>query len=230
MARIAEQDYAAVDKGEQTGRSLREISQAEVQLFNLDYDRLVDEELSTRVKRILEEAREYAFELTRHVMHRANQRYGGGTTLGNEIGIRITRPDDMEMGVAVPTGTPDSWLFTWTATGDQDAFGTAANEVDLADQSDAEALLIVGWTTNHPSPKTESLQATKFNRELFVQPLPWDAVAEERGGIKVIEANPWFVAFPGERFTFDVNVFATGPDVLRAVGLFISIGSTLRTM
>ena len=230
MARIAEQDYAAVDKGENTGRSLREINQAEVELFNLDYDRLIDNELSQRVNRILEDAREYAFELTRHVMHRANQRYGGSTNLGNEIGVRILRPDDMEMGVAVPTGTADSWLFTWLATGDQDVFGTAPDEVDLADQSDAEALLIVAWTTNHPSPKTESLQATKFNREMFVQPLAWDAIAEERGGIKVVEANPWFVAFPGERFTFDTNVFATGPDVLRAVGVFVSIGSTLRTM
>ncbi|HLF05313.1 MAG TPA: hypothetical protein VI855_08865 [Dehalococcoidia bacterium] len=55
-------------------------------------------------------------------------------------------------------------------------------------------------------------------------------MAEERGGIKVIEANPWFMAFPGERFTFDANVFATGADVLRAVGVFIAIGSTLRPM
>jgi hypothetical protein len=30
MARIAEQDYTAVDKGDQTGRALREIGQAEV--------------------------------------------------------------------------------------------------------------------------------------------------------------------------------------------------------
>lgn len=230
MARIVEQDYAAQDKGENTGRAQREISQAEVQLFNLDYDRLIDNELTTRVNRILEDAREYVFELTRHVMDRANQRYGGSTNLGDEVGIRMIRPADMEMGVAVATGTTDSWLFTWTATGDQDLYGTAADPVNLLDNADAESILIVAWTTNHPSPKTESIQATKFTRAMQVQPLPWDVVGEERGGVRVIEANPWFVAFPGEDFEFNTNVFVTGDDVVRAVGVFATVGSLLRTV
>ena len=68
----------------------------------------------------------------------------------------------------------------------------------MTDNSVAESLLIVSWTTNHGAPKTESLQATQFNRDMFVQPLPWDAVSDERGNLKVVEANPWFVAFPGE--------------------------------
>ena len=230
MARIVEQDFAAQDKGENTGRAQREISAAEVQLFNLDYDRLIDNELTTRVNRILEDAREYVFELTRHVMDRANQRYGGSTNLGDEVGIRMIRPDDLEMGVTVATGTADSWLFTWVGTGGQDLFGTDANPVNLADQADAESLLIVAWTSNHPAPKTESIQARKFTRDMQVQPLPWDLVVDGRGGIKVVEANPWFVAFPGEDFEFDTNVFAVGADLLRAVGVFVTVGSQLRTI
>jgi hypothetical protein len=230
MARIQEQDYAEESRGALTGRQLRSISSEEVQLFNLDYDRLIDQEQSSRARRILETARDYAFELTRHVMQRANQRYGGSTAEGDEIGIRLLRPDDLEMGVAVATGTPDSWQFTWTGTGDQDVFGTGANPIDMGDQSQAESVLIVAWSTNHPSPKTESVQATKFTRDLFVQPLPWDVVAEERGGVKVVEANPWFVAFPGEQFSYDANVFATGDDVVRALGIYVSIGTNLRTM
>ena len=230
MAKIEERDFTEEDKGGMTGRTQRAISAAEVQLFNIDYDRLMDNELSTRINRILEEAREYSFELARHVMDRANQRYGGSTTLGDEIGIRLLRPDDLEMGVAVATGTADSWQFTWTATGDQDIFGTAGNPVNLGDNAAAESHLIVAWATNHAAPKTESLQATKFTRDMFVQPLPWDAVADERGGVKVVEASPWFVAFPGENYEIDVNVFVTGDDVLRAVGVLIGAGTQLRTM
>jgi hypothetical protein len=163
-------------------------------------------------------------------MRRANQRYGGSLTEGNEIGIRLLRPDDMEMGVAVATGAADSWQFAWTALGDQDIFRTAGNPIDLGDQSNTEGFLVVAWSTYHPAPKSESLQATKFTRDLFVQPLPWDMMTDDRGGVKVLEANPWFVAFPGETFTFDVNVFATGADVLRAIGVYVSIGSNLRTM
>jgi len=230
MARIEEKDYAEESRGALTGRQMRSISSEEVQLFNLDYDRLIDQEQSGRARRVLETAREYAFELTRHVMQRANQRYGGSTAEGDEVGIRLLRPDDLEMGVAVATGTADSWQFNWTATGKQDVFGTAANPIDLGDQSQAESVLIMAWSSGHPAPKTESVQATKFTRDLFVQPLPWDLVADDRGGVKVVEANPWFVAFPGEQFTYDTNVFATGDDMLRAVGIYVSIGTNLRTM
>ena len=94
MARIQEQDYAEESRGVLTGRQLRSISSEEVQLFNLDYDRLLDQEQSARARRILEAAREYAFELTRHVMQRGNQRYGGSTAEGDEIGIRLLRPGD----------------------------------------------------------------------------------------------------------------------------------------
>ena len=48
--------------------------------------------------------------------------------------------------------------------------------------------------------------------------------------MKVMEANPWFVAFPGETFTFDVNVFIVGADVLRAVGVWSGVGSDARTI
>ena len=73
------------------------------------------------------------------------------------------------------------------------------------------------------------IQATKFNRDP-PQPLPWDALGEERGGIKVIEANRWFVAFPSESFEVDTVVFQTGADALRAAGVYISIGTKLRTV
>lgn len=230
MARVEERDYEANETGDITGKRLRAMRKGEVQGYNRDYDRLVDSALTVRADRMLEDARAVAFELTRHVMERANQNYGGSLAEGNEIGIRLLRPDDLEMGVAVATGTADSWEFTWVATGDQDVFGTAGDVIDLGDQSDAESILIVAWSTNHPSPKTESIQATKFGRDLFVQPFPWDLITDARGAVKTVEANPWFVAFPGEDFTFDVNVFVTGDDVLRAVGVYISIGDNLRTM
>ena len=128
MARIVEQDFAEGDRGPLTGRTQRAIETVEVQQFNLDYDRLLDDGLSARAMEILESAREYVFELARHVMDRANQRYGGSTTLGDEIGIRMIRPNDMEMGNVVATGTLNTWEFTWVAIGDQDIFGTVASE------------------------------------------------------------------------------------------------------
>lgn len=230
MAQIAVQDYNTENRGNLTNKELRSISSQEVEIFNLDYNRLIDQEITARAKRMLEEAREYVFELVRHVMNRANQNYGGATAEGDEIGTRLIRPDDMEMGVAVATGTADSWNFTWTATGDQDLYGTAGDPVNMGDNATAESLLIVGWTTNHPSPKTEAIQGTKFGRDLFAQPLPWDLIGDTRGGVKVMEANPWFVAFPGETFTYDVNVFATGTDTLRALGVYTSIGTNIRNI
>ena len=230
MARIPEQDYSEQSTGEQTGRTQQAMTQPEVEQFNLDYDRMMDEERSIRSSRILEDGRILAFELTRHVMDRANQLYGGSLSSGDEIGIRLLRPDDLEMAVAVATGLADSWEFTWVATANQDLFGTAGNPINMADNATAEAILIVGWSTNHPSPKTESIQATKFTRTLFVQPLPWDMLTQARGGVQVIEANPWFVGFPGESFTFDVNVHTIGTDVFRAVGVWITVGTLLRTM
>lgn len=230
MARILEQDYASESNGSQTGRALQAISQGEVADFNLDYDRLLDEEHSLRTARILESAREMSFELARHVMDRANQIYGGSLASGDEIGIRLIRPDDLEMGVTLTTGLADSWQFIWTATGAQDLYGTAADVIGLADTATAESVLIVGWATNHPAPKTESIQGTKFTRTLFVQPLPWDMLTQARGGVQVIEANPWFIGFPGESFTFDVNVHTIGSDVLRAVGVWITVGTLLRTL
>lgn len=230
MVRIEEREYAGDDRGDLTGKSQREMGQAEVELFNLDYDRLSDNELNVRLNRILEDAREYFFECTRHVMERANQRFGGATALGDEIGIQLIRPDHMDMGANPATGLADSWQFTWVALTAQDLFGAAGNLVTMTDNSTAESLLIVSWTTNHPAPKTESLQANQFSRDMYVQPLPWDAVADERGNLKVIEANPWFVAFPGEAFLFDVNVFVVGADVLRAYGIYASIGTNIRNV
>ena len=230
MARIAEQDFSEADKGERTGRTQRAISADEVRLYNLDYDRLLDDGLSARANDILESAREYAFELIRHVMDRANQRFGGSTALGDEIGIRMLRPDDLEMGVAVATGLADAWEFTWVALAAQDIFGTVGNPVTLADNALAEAHLIVAWTTNHPSPKTEAMQATKFGRAMVVQPLSWDVVVDGRGGIKVVEASPWFAAFPGETYEFDTNVHTIGTDVLRALGVTAVPGTNMRTI
>ena len=230
MVRIAEEDKAAESNGPLTGRALQAISRGEVEQFNIDYDRLVDEELSTRAARFLEMGREMCFEITRHVMERANQLYGGSLASGDEIAIQLLRPDHLEMGVALATGNADSWQFTWVATGDQDLFGTAADPINPQDTSSAEGILIVAWSTNHPAPKTEALQATKFGRDLYVQPLAWDLLAAERDGVKVLEANPWFVAFPGETFTLDINVFATGADLLRAVGVWSGVGSDARSM
>ncbi len=230
MVRIAEQDHPEESTGRQTGRTQQAITQTEVEQFNLDYDRLLDEERSIRTARILESGREMAFELTRHVMDRANQLYGGSLSSGDEIGIRLIRPDDLEMGVTLATGLADSWQFIWVALAGQDLYGTAGDPIDMADNATAESILIVGWSTNHPSPKTESIQATKFTRTLFVQPLPWDMLTQARGGVQVIEANPWFVAFPGETFTFDINVHTIGNDVFRAVGVWITVGTLLRTL
>lgn len=231
MVAITEESREKESTGPLTGRELQAISAREIQTFNLDYNRLLDEERSIRTARILESAREMAFEIMRHTMDRANQIYGGSLASGDEIGIRLIRPDDMEMGANPATGLADSWEFTWVALAAQDVFGAAApNDIDLADNAGAEAILIVGWSTNHPSPKTESIQGTKFTRDLFVQPLPWDMLTQGRGGIQVIEANPWFVGFPGETFTFDVNVHTVGTDVLRPVGIWMTIGTNLRTM
>ncbi len=230
MVRIAEQDYPAEANGALTGRTLQAIPQESVVQFNIDYDRLMDEEESMRASRLLEMGRETFFELTRHVMDRANQLYGGSLASGDEIGIRMLRPDDLEMGVAVATGLADSWQFTWTATGTQDIFGSAANPVNLLDNALAEGLLIVGWSTNHPAPKSEAIRGNKFGRALYVHPLPWDLLAAERGDVKVMEANPWFIAFPGEDFHYDGNVFVTGTDVVRAIGVFAAPGTEIRTM
>ena len=230
MVAITEETRAKESSGPLTGRELQGITDEEIRVFNLDYNRIMDEERSIRSARILEDGRELGFELVRHVMDRANQRYGGSLSSGDEIGIRLIRPDDLEQAVAVATGLADSFQFTWVATANQDIFGTAGNPINLADNATAESILIVGWSTDHPAPKTESIQGTKFTRTLFVQPLPWDLLTDARGGVKVIEANPWFVGFPGETFTFDVNVHTVGADVLRAVGVWITVGTLLRTM
>jgi hypothetical protein len=230
MARIAEQDYGSEASGPITGRSLQAIPADQVRNFNRDYDRLIDEELSARAARFLEMGREASFELTRHVMNRANQNYGGSLASGDEIGIRLIRPVDLDMGVNVATGTANSWLFTWAAAAAQDLFGDACDPIILGDNALAEGILIVGWTTNHPAPKTESIRANKFERDLVAQALPWDLLANERGAIKVMEANPWFMGLPGERCRFETRVFATGDDVFRALGTWITIGSNLRTL
>lgn len=230
MARIVEQNYAENDKGSRTGRTQRAISESEVNLFNIDYDRLLDDSLSARGNDLIEKGREYVFELVRHVMDRANQSYGGSTALGDEIGIRHLRPDDLEQGADPGTGLADSWEFTWVATGTQDLFGTAGAPVDVADNALAEAHLILGWSTNHPSPKTEAIRGNKFGRAMTVQPLPWDIVVDGRGGVKILEASPWFAAFPGENYHFDGNVHTIGTDVLRAIGVTVVPGVNLRTM
>jgi hypothetical protein len=230
MARIEERDYQSESNGEVTGRALQAIPRNQVVAFNRDYDRLIDEELSARAARFLEMGREVSFELTRHVMNRANQNYGGSLSSGDEIGIHIIRPSDMEMGSNPSTGLINSWQFTWVAVSAQDLFGTSANPVTLLDNSSAEACLIVGWTTNHPAPKTEAIQGNKYGRALYAQPLPWDVLASERGGVKVMEANPWFVGLPGETFHFQTRTFATGEDVFRALGTWINIGTALRTI
>ena len=231
MATIEVRDYERESNGAITRKELQAIPAADVASFNRDYNRLIDEELSSRAARFLEMAREAQFEITRHVMARSNQIYGGALSSGDEIAIQLLRPDHMEMGLIVTTGLADSWQFIWTATGDQDLFGaTAGDEINPQDNSDAESILIVGWSTNHPAPKTEAIQATKFGRDLFVQPLAWDLVAAERDGVKVIEANPWFLGLPGENFEIDVNVFVTGADVLRALGIWCGIGTDARSM
>lgn len=233
MARIEERDYEAEGRGEQTGRSLKEAAAAEARLFNLDYDRLIDMEQSQRLDRIYEDSREYVWELVRHIMERANQRYGGSTAEGDEIGIRQIRPADMETDPSNPntvaTGLLNSFDKTWVGLGDQDLFGSQANPVNTRDNADAEALYIVAWSTNHPAPKTESVQGRKFNRDFFVQPLAWDAIAEERGNLKIIEASPHQVAFAGEDIEFNTVVFVVGTDVLRPVGVFVATGTELRT-
>lgn len=230
MVRITEQDYPSEATGALTGKALQAMSAEEVVQYNIDYDRLMDEEESMRAARFLEMGRETFFELTRHIMSRANQQYGGSLSSGDEIGIRMIRPDDMEMGVTVTTGLANSWQFTWDTLNVDDIFGTAGDPINLADDSDAEGLLIVAWSNNHPAPKIEAIRGNKFGRALYVHPLPWDLLAAERGEVKVMEANPWFIAFPGEDFHYDGNIFATGADVLRAVGVFVGPGTEIRAL
>jgi hypothetical protein len=236
MARIEERDYQAESSGEFTGRALQAIPRNQVVAFNRDYDRLIDEELSARAARFLEMGREVSFELTRHVMNRANQNYGGSLASGDEVGIRLIRPRDMvrqTAGTPVAAQTANSWQFTWAGPGVLDAFGEAADatqQVNLGDQSNAEAMLIVGWSNDHPAPKTEAIQASKFNRNMVAQALPWDVLTSERASIRVMEANPWFVALPGETFQFSVRNFATGEDVLRPLGTWVQTGTQLRTL
>ncbi len=229
MARIDDSESREREsRGPITRKELAAISAGEIRTFNRDYDRLLDEEQTARAARILEFAREAEFEIVRHVMSRANQTYGGALASGDEIGIQLLRPDHLEMGATVATGVADSWEFTWVATADQDLYGTTGDPIDQDDNAIAEAKLIVGWSTNHASPKTEMVQFTKFGRDLIVQPLAWDLLAAERNNVKVLEANPWFLALPGENFEVDVNVFVIGTDVLRALGIYTSIGTNLR--
>lgn len=233
MARIEERDHESEGRGALTGRALKEVAADEVVVFNLDYDRIIDMEQSQRLDRIYEDAREYAFELMRHVMERANQRYGGSTSQGDEIGIRPIRPADMETNPANPNTVATGFLHmfdkTWAVLGDQDCFGSALNPVNCRDNADAEALYILAWSTDHPAPKTESIQGRKFNRDFFVQPLPWDQIAEERGNLKVIEASPQHVIFAGEDLEINVVVTTVGTDHIRPVGVFVAPGTLLRT-
>lgn len=231
MARIEERDYEAESPGPLTSRSLKEIALEEVQVFNQDYDRIIDMEQSQRLDRMYEDSREYVFELVRHVMERANQRYGGSTAQGDEVGFRAIRPADMETDPAAGVATTllHSFNATWTALGDQDLFGTAGDPVNMRDNADAEALYVLAWSTDHPAPKTESIQGRKFGRDFFVQPLPWDQIAEERGSLKVIEANPHHVVFAGENIEFNTVVFIVGTDNLRPVGVYVATGTELRT-
>ncbi len=231
MARIAEQDYPAEGRGDLTRRALKEISENEVRVFNLDYDRLIDMEQSQRLDRMFEDGRDYVFELVRHVMERANQSFGGSTSQGNEVGFRVIRPTDMETSTAqgVATGTLHSFDHVWGALGNVDIFGTAADPVNMRDNADAEALYIIAWSSDHPAPKTESIQGRKFSRDFFVQPLPWDHIADDRGTLKVIEASPHHVVFAGEDIEFNAVIATIGTDNLRAVGVYVATGTELRT-
>ena len=231
MARIVEQDYPAEGRGEMTRGALKEVSEGEVQVVNLDYDRLSDMEQSQRLDRMFEDGREYVFELVRHVMERANQSFGGSTSQGDEVGFRVIRPTDMETSTAqgVATGTLHSFDHVWGALGDVDIFGTTGDPVNMRDNADAEALYIIAWSSDHTAPKTESIQGRKFGRDFVVQPLAWDHIADDRGNLKVIEASPHHVVFAGEQIEFNTVVFATGNDNLRAVGVYVATGTELRT-
>ena len=57
MVRIVEEEKSAESNGPLTGRALQAMRTAEVVQYNIDYDRLVDEELTTRAARFLEMAR-----------------------------------------------------------------------------------------------------------------------------------------------------------------------------
>jgi hypothetical protein len=229
MARIEERDYPAESRGNLTRRGLREISQAEVANFNTDYDALIEQETNPVIKGILEDLRELVFETTRAVMQRANQNYGGALAEGDEIGFLFLRPAHLDVGVGGRPGTVNTFDYAWGAPGTTDWLGTAAALIELGDNNQAEGMVVGAATDSHPAPKTEAIQFVKFNVPDVVIPLFWTALRTDRGP-RITRFKAPFAAFPGESFRAEVRNAYQGDDELRPVGVYISVGTNLRTL
>lgn len=131
-----------------SGKVLREISAAEVTLFNMDLQALASQYVAEPVRVAVEKYQREAFLLARNVMYAARQPFGGANALGNEITMRLIRPVDLAYTIE------EYWDLDISGDAIGDVWGIQTGGTTPADDTltEQEGNIIFGWTDPVPLP------------------------------------------------------------------------------
>ena len=215
---IEVKDYSK-ESDEELAQTLHEMSSKEVQLFNADLDRMLHEISSPAARSALLKAENLIFRVTRVVMEKHNQRYGGSNAKGEDILASLIRPRDVGF-----TST-HTWDFTPGGTGVVDWIATAASP--LAMNTEDEAQVHVGVLTNTgPDNAVESLRYSKLGTDMTAIPLNAHVLDPDQ---TVMQYPAAFVVLPAESYHTSARATANITQVLALLGIHITTGTKRKT-
>ena len=227
MARFTSYGVDIVDYPEEVvgGLTLRQISQKEVTLFNMDLDGIVSASINPQIREAFESYTNQIFRTVRNVMYWARQPYGGPIGSQDEIVIRAIRPIDVKGSTGSPTDVWDTTLSSVTN------IPVAQAKVDAIVMGDFDGLVIVGFAETAADPSMfTAWQAVKGG--VTYPYLALKFTTSSRDYAPFMKCQVPVSAYPQETLTLNFAAARTGTPTSYAevIGVAISKATTFRTV
>lgn len=192
MLGIPVQSYPEMGAEPISGKKLRAMSVAEVQLFNGDLVNIANQYGMDAIRAAIEEYQEQIFIMVRQVMDAANNPYGGAGALGDTIAMRPLRAVDV--GIAA-----DIWDADYTAQ----APPVAVAKVNADTMGEEEANIIFGVLSERGTKDViTAYQWVKGGKTSVGLTLPFNYADVDRACFVKLQAP--IIQFPEEVLTFNV--------------------------
>jgi len=197
---------------------LAALTKEEVEIFVRELDRMIAEEMSPAVRRIVLVHSPMLRDLVRRVKTEVKQPFRGAYARGSQLTMIYGRPRDFtKAGVTMGT-----WLFDATAGLDWFISGSGDAAIKIPEE---EGLAFLGWCDPVDTPCVEAIQLEKGGDLMMLQTLNFE-VTEKYPVHELLE--PWVIQ-PEQSYRIQVRYFRAGPDRLQPISFRVAKAETLIT-
>jgi len=195
---------------------LAALTKAEVEVFVRQLDRVIAEEMSPAVRRIVLVHSPMLRDLIRRVKTEVKQPFEGAYARGAKLTLIYGRPRDYTKAGTTMT----TWLFDATAGLDWFISGTGDAAIKIPEE---EGLAFLGWCDPVDTPCVEAIQLEKGGDLMMPQTLNFE-ITEKYPVHELLE--PWIIQ-PEQSYRIQARYHRTGPDRLQPISFRIGKAETL---